>query len=88
MLEEQRPLIMNTETAAAATEKYSIKKVLLKIFQNSLENTCVRVLFFNKVAGLKTLAQTFSGEFFEFLKTPFFTKHLRTTAETTKLHCE
>ena len=54
MLEEQRLLIMNTETAAAATEKYSIKKVLLKIFQNSLENTCVGVLFFNKVAGLKT----------------------------------
>ena len=37
----------------AVTRKCSVKKVLLEISQNSLENTCARVSFFNKVAGLK-----------------------------------
>ena len=33
----------------------SVKKVFLKIWQNSQENTCVRVSFFAKSAGLKQL---------------------------------
>ena len=44
-------------------------------------------LFFNKVAGQacnlfkkETLAQVFLVNFAEFLRTPFFTEHLRTTA--------
>ena len=30
----------------------SVKKVFLEISENSQENTCARVSFFNKVAGL------------------------------------
>ena len=43
------------------------EKVFLEILQNSQENSCARVSFFNKVAGLpatllknETLAQVFS----------------------------
>ena len=32
-------------------QRCSVKKVLLEISQNSPENTCARVAFFNKVAG-------------------------------------
>ena len=32
-----------------------MKKVFLEISQNSQENTCARVSFFNKVAGLKNI---------------------------------
>ena len=35
----------------AFVQRFSVKKVFLKISQNSQENTCARV-FFNKVAGL------------------------------------
>ena len=34
-------------------QRCSIKKVFLEISQNSQENTCSRVSFFNKVAGLR-----------------------------------
>ena len=44
------------------------EKVFLEISQNSQENTCARVSFLIKLQASK------------FLKTPFFTKHLRTTA--------
>ena len=65
------------------------KKVFLKILQNSQENTCARVSFQNKVAGLgpatllkKTLGHScFPVNFAKFLRTPFsqntfFTEHL------------
>ena len=32
--------------------KKVVKKVFIKLFQNSQENTCARLSFFNKVAGL------------------------------------
>ena len=35
------------------SRRCSIKKVFLEISQNSQENTCTRVSFFNKVAGLR-----------------------------------
>ena len=61
-----------------------MKKVLLKLSQNSQESTS-KSLFFNKVAVLrpstlfkkKTLALEFSCEFAKFLKTPIFKEHLR-----------
>ena len=60
------------------------KKVLLKILQYSQENTCVRVSFLIKLqpapAALlkKRLWQRrFSVNFAKFLRTPFFTEHLR-----------
>ena len=60
-----------------------MKKVFLEISQNLQENTCARVLFFNKVADLrlatllkKTLAQVFSCDFCEISNNTFFTEHL------------
>ena len=59
--------------------------MFLEISQNSQENTCPRDSCFNKVAGLRpaTLLKRFSGTgvflwiFAKFIRTPFFTQHLR-----------
>ena len=74
------------ESPEAVARRSSIKKEFLEILQNSQENTCAS-LFFNKVAGLgpqacnfinkETLAQVFPVNFAKFLRTPFFTEHLR-----------
>ena len=37
-------------------------------------------VYFNKVAGLESLAEVFSYEFWEISKNTFFTEHLRATA--------
>ena len=59
--------------------------MLLEISQNSQENICARVSFFNKVAPLRpgtlfkinyTLAQVFPCEFGENFKNTFFVEHL------------
>ena len=59
-------------------QRCSIKKVFLKISQNSQENTCARVTFLIKLQASAcnfikkaTLAQVFSCEFCEILGTPF-----------------
>ena len=62
-------------------QRCSVKKMFLEILQNSQENTCARVSFFNKVAGRnfmekETLAQVFSCEFGEISKNTFLTEHL------------
>ena len=67
-------------------QKCSVRKVFLKISQNSQENTCARVSFLIKlqVSGLqvfnfikkKTLAQVFSWEFCKVFKNTFFIEHL------------
>ena len=49
--------------------------VFLKIWQNSLENTCARVFYIKN----ETLVQEFSCEFCLTFKKTFFTEHLRTT---------
>ena len=71
----------------AATRGALWKKIFLEISQNSQENTCARVSFFNKVAGkasnfikIEALTQVFSCEFCEISKSTFFTEHLWTTA--------
>ena len=46
-------------------------KMILKILQNSQENTC---------AKNETLAQVLSCEFYEIFKKTFFKEHLRKTA--------
>ena len=63
----------------AVVRRCSVKKMFLKISQNSQENTCAWVSFFNKVAGLacnfiknKTLAQAFSSESCNVFKNTFF----------------
>ena len=58
----------------------SVKKLFLKISQNSQENTCVRASFFNKVASLRpatllkkeTLEHVFSCKFCEIFKNTIF----------------
>ena len=67
----------------------SVKKVFLKISQNSQENTCARVCARSQVCNLikeetqvcnfikkETLALVSSCEFWENFKKPFFTEHL------------
>ena len=56
--------------AEALARSCSIKQLFFEILQNSPEDTCTRVSFFKKVAGLrpatllkKRLAQVFSSEF-------------------------
>ena len=56
----------------AAARTCSVKKVFLKISQNTQKNTFCQSLFLNKVAGLM-----FSYEFCKIFKSTFFTEHLR-----------
>ena len=60
MKSEIDELIKRAEVTTAAV---LLKKVFWKMWQNSQENTCARVSFFNKVAGLKpaTLLKRDSG---------------------------
>ena len=65
----------------AVAKTCSVKKLFLEILQNSYENTCARVSFFNKVVGaacnfikIEILAQVFSCEFYEISKNTFFYK--------------
>ena len=55
----------------AVVRRCSLKKVFLKISQNSQENTRARV-FIKK----ETLTQVFSREFCEISKSTFFIEHL------------
>ena len=64
---------VNVTFAEAATGAVLKEKLFLEILKNSQENTCARISFFNKVAGLssatlfkkETLVQVFSCEFCE-----------------------
>ena len=68
--------IRNTEVANGGVIS---EKVFLEILQYSPENTCARVSFLNKIAGLRsatllkkgTLAQMFSCEFCKISKNTF-----------------
>ena len=65
----------------AVTQSCSVKKVFLKISQNSQENTCARVSFLIKLQTpgnfikTETLALVFSCEFCEII-TIFFIEHI------------
>ena len=48
---KQKPVILNVRTEAAVQGCY-VKKVFLKILQNSQENTCTRVFFLIKLQAL------------------------------------
>ena len=80
-LKEMRSLILLK--IDAFVQGCSVKKVFLEVLQNSLENTCARVSFFNKVEGLKpaTLLKRdwhmcFPVNFVKFLRTPFLVGQL------------
>ena len=60
----------------AVVRRFSVKKMLLKILQNSQENICARVSFLI-VIKKETLAQVFSCEFYETFKSNLFIGHLR-----------
>ena len=68
----------------AVVRRYSVKKVFLKVSQNSREGICARVSFSNKVAGLRPATllkkrlwhRCFLVNFVKFLRTPFFIEHL------------
>ena len=60
----------------AVVQRCSVKKVFLNISQNSQENTFARLSTRNFIKK-ETLAQVFSCELFEILRTPFFIEHLR-----------
>ena len=68
----------------AVAQRCSVKKVLLKISQNSQENTCARASF-NKVAGLRSANlfkkrfwhRCFPVHFAKFPRTPFLRERLR-----------
>ena len=70
-------------TTEAVVRRCSVKKVFLKISQNSKENTGARVSFLIKLqtSGLqlyhkkKTLALVFSCEFCEVFKNALFIEH-------------
>ena len=71
-------MIFWTEISEAVARRCSVKKVFLKISQNSQERTCARV---SVPATLlkKRLTQAFSSELWEFFKNTFFTEHARAT---------
>ena len=60
----------------------SVKKVFLEISQNSQENSCARVSFLIKLRPTTLFKKRlwhmcFPVNFVKFLKTPFFSEHLR-----------
>ena len=55
----------------------SLKKVFLKISQNSQENICARFSYLLKLQ--KALTQVFPWEFCEIFKKLLFTEHFRAT---------
>ena len=72
------------EAKEAVVQKCSVKKVFLEISEHTQENTCARVSFFNKVAGLKPATllkkrlwhRCFPMNAVKFLRTPFHIEHL------------
>ena len=65
------------KVSKALVQRCSVKKIFLKLLQNSMENTCARV-FFNKVTGLRPATllkkrlwqRCFSVNFAKILRTP------------------
>ena len=60
----------------AAVRRCSVKKMFLKISQNSQENTCARVSLLIKFQAWD-LHRCFPVNFLKFSRTPFFIEHLR-----------
>ena len=73
--------------AEAVTQRYSVRKGVLRNFAKFTGKHLCQSLFFNEVASAacnfikkETLAQVFSCEFCEISKNNVFTEHLCTTA--------
>ena len=84
------------ESTEAVARRCSVKKVLLKISQNSQENNCVRIFFLIKLQAeaynfIKkgTLTQVFYYEFWEIFKNTFFDRTpLVAASESRSLICQ
>ena len=71
------------QCSEAAIQRCSVKKVFLKISQNSQENTCARALFFNEVADFRPVTllkkwlwhMCFPVTFEKFLRTCILIEH-------------
>ena len=77
-------ILIAVNSAEAVTRRCCIKKMLLKILQNTQENACARVSFLIKLQAeacnfikKETVAQVFSCEFCEIFQNTFFIEHLR-----------
>ena len=80
------PIIYGTQLPEAVARRWSIKKSLLKILQNSQENTSARVSFLIKLQASALRPATllkkgvwhrcFPANFKKFLRTTFFIEHL------------
>ena len=78
----------------AATRGVLWKKVFLEILQNLQENTCARVSFFTKVAGLRAVNllkkrlrhRCFPVNFAKLLRTPFLQNSSQRTASKYRRH--
>ena len=70
-------LALSETNSEVAVRRCSAKKVVLKISQNSQENTCVGVCLTWNFTKKETPTQLFYCEFCEIFKNTFFIKHLR-----------
>ena len=68
------PIISSTDGYRAVTRRCFVKKVFLKISQNSQEKACTRAYFLIKFVKKETLWQAFSCKFSETFKDTFFNR--------------
>ena len=61
----------------AVSCRCSLKKMFLKISQNSQEDTCVRVTFLMTLSKKRLGHRCFPVNFAKFLRTPTFIEHLQ-----------
>ena len=61
----------------AVVRRCSVKKLFLEISQNSQENACARVSFLISLLKRRLWHLCFPVNFSRFLRTTFFTEHLR-----------
>ena len=59
------------------TQSCSVRKVFLKILQNSQESTCTRASFLIMLQASGPWRKCFPVNFAKFSRTPFCTEHLR-----------
>ena len=79
ILQSHRNQSIDLDTAEAVVRRCSIKKVFLKISQNSQEDTCARISFLIKLQAWElqlykkeTLAQVLSFEVYEVFNNTYF----------------
>ena len=75
-------MLSKSKSSEAVAQRCPVKKVFLKISQNSQENSCARFYCLVKLQTLprETLARVFSYEFCKIFKNSLYTEHLRETA--------